>query len=74
MDSHAFYTVEEAAAALRVHPATLRRACKDGRLPFIKVGKALRIPREALEAGLAEPEPDEGTPGRFSGIPQPGSD
>ena len=67
-------TVDEAAAELRLHPATIRRHIKDGTLEHMRLGKSIRIPRHALEAGFAEPEPDEGTPGRFAGIPQPGTD
>ena len=69
-----YLTVDEAAAELRLHPATIRRYIKDGRLRHTRIGKSIRIPRVALEAGLAEPAAPEGDAGRFAGIPQPGTD
>ena len=47
-----FYTVGEAAALLRVHPETLRRAIRDGRLRAVKLATVkgrYRIPAEELE-------------------------
>ena len=44
-----FFTVEEAAAILRVHPETIRRMCKRGELKGArKVGDTWRIPRSAI--------------------------
>lgn len=46
-----FYTTEEAAALLKVHEDTIRKAIADGTLPHIKLGpKTFRIPRKGLNA------------------------
>jgi excisionase family DNA binding protein len=50
--SKEFYTVEEAAALLRLHPETLRRAIRNGRLRAVKLAAikgCYRIPAEELE-------------------------
>lgn len=44
--------VDAVAAYLDVHPMTIYRWCRDGRLPALKVGKAWRVPRPALEEFL----------------------
>ena len=41
--------VAEVAAYLDVHPVTIYRWCREGRLPCAKVGRAWRVPRAALE-------------------------
>ena len=46
----AFYTVEEAAERLRMHPDTLRRQLRQGRIRSVRTGKLWRIPESALEA------------------------
>jgi excisionase family DNA binding protein len=43
-------TVEQAAERLRLHPKTVLRMIRDGRLPATKIGKAYRIQRPDLEA------------------------
>ncbi len=45
-----FYTVEQAAARLRLHPKTVLRYIHDGRLRGTRIGKAYRIMRSDLEA------------------------
>ena len=40
------YTVSEAADALHLHPSTLRRFIRAGKLPVVRIGTAIR-----LEAG-----------------------
>ena len=57
--SQELLTVEAAAERLRLHPKTLLRAIREGRLRASKVGKAYRILRGDLEvfAGLP-PRPD----------------
>lgn len=46
--------VDEVAAYLAVHPITIYRWCREGRLPCLKVGKAWRVPRPALEEFLRQ--------------------
>lgn len=51
-----FYSLKEAAAVLRVSPATLSRQCAAGTFPHVRVGRTLRIPIaevERLEAGAS---------------------
>ncbi len=43
------YTVEEVAQMLRVSSATVRRLIENGELKAIRVGKQLRISKEAFE-------------------------
>lgn len=47
-------TVHETAAMLKVNPDTVRRYITSGRLPAVRIGRRVRIRREAIEA-LAEP-------------------
>ena len=42
-------TVKEAAELLRVTPITVRRYIADGRLPAVRVGKGVRVQKEAIE-------------------------
>ncbi len=42
--------VDAVAAYLDIHPMTVYRWCRDGRLPALKVGKSWRVTRPALEA------------------------
>lgn len=46
------YTIEEVAQAVGVHPTTVRRLIKNGKLAAIRVGRQIRIPRQELEAFL----------------------
>ncbi len=41
--------VDAVAAYLDIHPMTVYRWCRDGRLPALKVGKSWRVTRPALE-------------------------
>jgi excisionase family DNA binding protein len=43
-----FYTVDEVAAQLKVHPRTIRRKIKSGEIHAPRVGKQYRIGREQL--------------------------
>lgn len=45
-----FYTVEEAAAALKLHVKTVRRYLREGRLKGTRVGKQYRIARADFDA------------------------
>jgi excisionase family DNA binding protein len=47
-------TVEEAAKLLSISRSLAYRWVKDGTLPAIRVGNAVRIPRRALEAWIEE--------------------
>lgn len=61
------YTVEQAADRLRLHPKTVLRFIREGRLQAVKVGRAYRIPAGALDpfAGVA---PATVNPARVTGI------
>lgn len=45
-----YLTVAEAAELLRCSPQTIRRLVRAGRLPALRLGRDLRISREALAA------------------------
>ena len=47
-------TIQEAADALRVKPITVRRYIAKGRLKAVRVGRGLRVEKEAVEQ-LPEP-------------------
>jgi len=58
-------TVEQAADVLSLHPKTVLRHIREGRLPATRIGKGYRIERSALEsfAGVASVAPRRtGTP------------
>jgi excisionase family DNA binding protein len=61
MRSETYYTLEEAAAMIKVHAQTLRRWIRQGKLSAKRFGKQVRIRREDLEraARPAGPEVDE---------------
>jgi excisionase family DNA binding protein len=46
-------SVREVAAQLGVHPETVRRLIHDGRLDAVRVGRVLRVHREAVDGFLA---------------------
>src|ERR1700742_4906865 len=48
--SEEVYTVEQFAERLKLHPKTVLRFIRDGRLRAVKVGKSYRILRTELEA------------------------
>lgn len=41
-------TPEEFAREAKVHPETIRRLCRQGRLEHVRVGAHIRVPRSAL--------------------------
>ena len=47
------YTLEETAAALRMHPETIARLLRSGDMPGRKIGKEWRISPKAVEEWLA---------------------
>lgn len=48
--SDSLVTVEQAAELLNLHPKTVLRYIRDGRLPATRVGKSYRIARKKLDA------------------------
>jgi len=46
-------SVREVAEQLGVHPETIRRLIHDGRLDAVRVGRVLRVHREAVDRFLA---------------------
>jgi excisionase family DNA binding protein len=48
--SEEVYTVEQFAERLKLHPKTVRRFIREGRLRAVKVGKSYRILRSDMEA------------------------
>ncbi len=46
-------SVREVADQLGVHPETVRRLIHDGRLDAVRVGRVLRVHREAVDRFLA---------------------
>ena len=50
-----FVTVEQAAEHLHLHPKTVLRYIRDGRLPATRVGKSYRITRAKLDAFAGAP-------------------
>lgn len=63
-------TVEAAAEALKLHPKTVLRFIREGRLKATKVGRAFRIRRSDVDAlaGLGDPEPQLGITARATAI------
>ena len=51
---HQLLTVEEVAELLRLPVSTIYELARTGRLPHLKIGRALRFSRSDLEAHLAE--------------------
>lgn len=46
------YTVEEIAKALKLHPYTVRRLCREGKIPAFKFGGQWRFRKEDIEKYL----------------------
>jgi len=44
------YTVEEVAEALKLHPYTVRRLCREGKIPCFKFGGQWRFNKEEILA------------------------
>lgn len=53
--ARAWWTVDDAAALLRMNPHTLYRACRTGDIPAKKLGNYWRIPAEALGFRVEQP-------------------
>ncbi len=48
-----FWTVEEVARLLDLHPNTIYRWCADGGMPSVHLGVAVRIPRRGFADWIA---------------------
>ena len=69
MGEHEYFTPEEVAEMLKVHPLTVYRMIKDGRLRANRIGRSLRISRQSIDewstesstsaSPSPEPEPEE---------------
>lgn len=46
------YTVEEVARALKVHPYTIRRLCREGKIPAFKFGGQWRFKKDKIDSLL----------------------
>lgn len=55
-------TVQETARELKVAPITIRRYIEDGRLPAVKVGRGVRVRKEAVDQLLTEVAPKKRRP------------
>ena len=49
MNDLGYLSTEEAAQLINVHPNTIVRWIKSGKLPSSKIGREYRIPREAID-------------------------
>jgi len=66
MSVDTYYTLEEAARILRLHPQTLRRWIRQGKLPARRFGKQFRLRPEDLERAAQPAFSDESEePNRF---------
>ena len=43
------YTVDEIAEALKLHPYTVRRLCREGKIPCFKFGGQWRLEKKRLQ-------------------------
>ncbi|MBU4477609.1 MAG: helix-turn-helix domain-containing protein [Candidatus Omnitrophica bacterium] len=43
------YTVDEVAEALKIHPYTVRRLCREGKLPCFKIGGQWRFSKSEIQ-------------------------
>lgn len=48
-DTSPYYTVDEVASILRVHPDTVKRWCKTGVLAHVRAGWQIRITQDAID-------------------------
>ena len=49
-------TVKEVASALKISRGLAYEACRDGRIPTIRIGRRLLVSRRALEKVLEDPQ------------------
>ncbi len=43
------YTVEEVAKSIKLHPYTVRRLCREGKIPCFKFGGQWRLRKDEIE-------------------------
>jgi len=48
------YTVEEVAKSVKLHPYTVRRLCREGKIPAFKFGGQWRFKKDVLDKWLEE--------------------
>lgn len=53
-----YLTVEEVAGLFRVHPITIYRLLRDGKLAALKLGRIWRFDRREMEAAFSAPGAD----------------
>lgn len=53
------YTVEEVAHALKLHPYTIRRLSREGKIPAFKFGGQWRFDKEKIKMLINSPKKDE---------------
>jgi excisionase family DNA binding protein len=68
-DTLELLTIEAAASLLQVSTATVRRLIADGRLVAVRVGRGLRVKREAVARLAAAPGPGP-RKGRAAAVPK----
>ena len=66
--SEEVYTVEQFAERLKLHPKTVLRFIRDGRLRAVKVGKSYRILRSEMEAMTGYTPPEDRARARVTSI------
>src|SRR6266508_5941661 len=59
MTTDIYYTLEEAAAMLKLHLQTLRRWIRQGKLPARRFGRQFRLRREDFERAAQPADPKE---------------
>ncbi len=58
MSTETYYTLEEAAKMLKLHPQTLRRWIRQGKLPARRFGKQFRLRLEDIERAAQPTVPE----------------
>lgn len=56
MVTETYYTLEEAAKLLKLHPQTLRRWIRQGKLPAKRFGKQFRLSLQDIEQAAQPPK------------------
>jgi excisionase family DNA binding protein len=51
-ERESLYSVREVASQLGVHPETIRRLIHDGRLDAVRIGRVLRVHKQAVDSFL----------------------
>lgn len=62
-----FYTVDQIATLIDMHPKTIRRYIQDGKLKATKLGKQYRVANNDLNHFMGQQSPDENTNGDGDG-------